>query len=72
MGIELESFTSAPVFNARCDGCDTHAEIKQRRAQTAQVVLRNLGWKRHDYINAAKHYTWLCPKCKVEKSIQCH
>lgn len=65
MGIELEYTPHRPhLFNARCDGCDTFLELGLPHVQTAQVVLREHGWKRHDYIIAAKHYTWLCPRCK--------
>lgn len=63
MGIELDMFNK---YDARCDGCDTVEELNAKRASTAQVMLRARGWKRGPYINAAHHYTWICPKCKAK------
>lgn len=67
MGIELGSNR---LFDGRCDGCDTRAELQVPRAISAQFALRQLGWRRGAYIVGASHYTWLCVNCRRNASLQ--
>ena len=65
MGIELDYLTrTRPVFQARCDNCDTYLELDATTPANAGVKLRDQGWRRSGYLPSHNVYMWNCPKCK--------